>query len=344
MVVTRGAARGQAEESRAKRLHAVAGLVHVDFLGDRAAFVGRGIAAHETGRRQLVEGARRQQIAGELLPHKRVEALVPVEGADHVVAIRPDRPVVVEVDAVRVRVAHVVEPVTRAVLPVARTRQQPVDHPLVGIGRPVRDKGRHVLRRRHNAREIKRHAADERAAIRLRRRREPILGEARDDEGVDRVAHRFRLRLGHRGHGGTPRRNERPVLLIGRALGDPPAQRGDVLRLEGLVPLGGRHDFLFVFRFDALNQRTFLRFARDDRRIAVLALRRGKLPPIQPELGLARASVNAMAGVAVLRENGLDVRVERKLGRSGRGRTAGRGGQHKRRGAGKKETTHRGKD
>ena len=134
VVVAGGTARGQPEKGHSKRLHAIAGLVHINFLGNRAALVGRGIAAHETRRRQLVERAGRQQIAGELLTHKRVEAFVRVECTDHVIAIRPNRPVVIEVDTVRVRVAHVVEPVARAVFAKAGTREQPIHHAFISLG------------------------------------------------------------------------------------------------------------------------------------------------------------------------------------------------------------------
>ena len=83
---------------------------------------------------QLVERAGRQQISGELLTHKRVEAFVRVECTDHVIAIRPNRPVVVEVDTVRVRVAYVVEPVARAVFAKAGAREQPIHHALISLG------------------------------------------------------------------------------------------------------------------------------------------------------------------------------------------------------------------
>ena len=134
VVVTRRATRRETEEGRAKRLHAVSRLVHINFFGDRAAFVGCEVAAHEAGRGKLVDILRRQQITRELLAHKGIEGLVGVKRADDVVAIRPDRAVVIEVDAVRVGVARVVEPVARAMLAIARTREQAVDHFRVGVG------------------------------------------------------------------------------------------------------------------------------------------------------------------------------------------------------------------
>ena len=97
-----------------------------------------------------------QQVAGDLLDGELVEREVAVEAPSiDLVAPGPHGPRAVALVAVGVGVAGRVEPVARHALAVARRRQQPVDHLLVGVrdsssrkastsagvgGRPVRSK------------------------------------------------------------------------------------------------------------------------------------------------------------------------------------------------------------
>ena len=71
--------------------------------------------------------------------------------------------------AVRVGVAGGVEPVDRHALAVVRRGQQAIDDLLVGVGRCVGEEGIDLGRRRRQAGQVERHAADERASDRPRR-------------------------------------------------------------------------------------------------------------------------------------------------------------------------------
>ena len=93
----------------------------------------------------------------------------------------------------------------------------------------------------------------------------------------------------------------------------------DLRGRERLVRLGRRHDLFLVVRLDTLDQRALVGLARDDRRRAVLALRRRVLEAVQPQLGLARPRIQPVAGVAIVGEDRLDVLVERQGGRRARG-------------------------
>ena len=148
VVVADRAAGGQAEPDLRRRLGAVAGVEDEVFLVDRAALVGRDVAAVEAGGDLLIERAVRQQVAGQLLDRELVERLVLVEGVDDPVAVGPDLAVVVEVDAVRVGVAGGVEPVAAAMLAPVRRRQQLIDVLLVGVRRLVVDERLDLGRRR----------------------------------------------------------------------------------------------------------------------------------------------------------------------------------------------------
>ncbi len=180
-----------------------------------------------------------QQIAGELFNQELVEGLVGVEGVDDPVAVGPDLAVVVEVQAVGVGVAGGVEPGTRHVLAIARRGEEAVKQPLVCAGRCVGEEGVGFFGRRRQAGEIKARAPEQRNAIGLRRRLDVFLLEAMEDERVDGVADAGLLR--DRGDGRRLGRDERPVLLPLRAIGDPGAEEFDLLGREGLAGFCRRH-------------------------------------------------------------------------------------------------------
>ena len=103
---------------------------------------------------QLGAGWFWEEIAGELFHREFIKALVPVEGGDDPVAIRPDFAVSIDVDAVGVRIPCRVEPVASAVFtPLGRIHQLP-DKVLVGIWGWVVHEGFHGLRTRGETRDI----------------------------------------------------------------------------------------------------------------------------------------------------------------------------------------------
>ena len=108
-----------------------------------------------------------QQVAGELLDDELVERQVAIERPDDPIAVGPHLAVVVEVQAVRVAVAGGVEPEAGHVLAVARRREQPIDRSLVGVGAIVGEEGVDLRRRRRQAGEVERDAAQQRDAIGL---------------------------------------------------------------------------------------------------------------------------------------------------------------------------------
>ena len=136
-----------------------------------------GPGGDEAERLDAVGRAGEEHVAGDLLLHEPGVGLVVVERADDVVAVGPGvRPRLVLVVAVRVAVVDDVEPVPRPALAVVRRREQPVDQLLVGVGVAVRDERVDLLRRRRQADQVEVQPADQRAAIRLRRRRQsPLL-------------------------------------------------------------------------------------------------------------------------------------------------------------------------
>ena len=91
-----------------------------------------------------------------LLDGELVERHVGVQGADDPIAIGPDRARPVLFIAVRVGVAGQVEPAPRPALAVMGRGEQPIDEPLVGVGRRVVDEGVDLLRRGRQADQVER--------------------------------------------------------------------------------------------------------------------------------------------------------------------------------------------
>ena len=100
-------------------------------------------------------------------------------------------PIVVEVDAVRITVAHVVQPIVRAMLAVARARQQAVHHFLIGIGRRVGKECVDFLRVGGQAGKTVGHAANQ-VACPLPARAPAPSAQPLENEAVDVLARPYR--------------------------------------------------------------------------------------------------------------------------------------------------------
>ena len=180
----------------------------------------------------------------------------------------------------------------------------------------------HLLRRRQEAREVERQAADQHRGISLGRGCDALLLQPSQNEAVNGAFDpRF---IFHRGRIGLGQRQEGPVPLVRRTLFDPAPQRGDLFGRQ-TAPLARRrrHEHVLVVRRDALDQRAFVRLAGDNRH--------GQRPfaCIQSQVGLAMFWVGPMA-IETVRKDRPDIAVKaNRLGRSGdcqaRGHQAGAG-------------------
>ena len=308
MVVAARAAHGQPQPHLRRGLDAVRRVDGQVLLGNRASLVGAHAGADEAGGDPLVAGGLRQQVSGNLLAREPIERLVAVEGADHPVAVGPDAAVVVEVIAVGVRVADGIEPVSRAMLAVARTGQQPIDQVLVGFRRVVSDERRNIFGRGGQAGQVEGDAADQGVAIGLRIGSQSLLFQPRDDESIDRV--RKPITFAHLGQRRALGLDERPMRLVLRPFPDPALEKRLLARPQSLVRLRRRHDLFRVGRGDAPNQRALLGLPLDDDRLSVGAGRERELRTIKAKLCLPRSRVGAVAAEAVADEDRPDVLVE----------------------------------
>ena len=202
VIVAIAAGEREAEERAAGRVHEVGHeivpLLAILLKNTRRAVVGaESQKARGDERVGLGGGLRRgahQLVARKLLADETVVRHVSVERAHHVVAVAPHlRAELVALVAVRVRVAHHVQPQPRRALAVARRPEQLVHQPLVGVGRFVGDERAHFLWRRRQAEQIEVKPANQRAAVGLGREGEFFLGEFREQESVDGIRGSFQF-------------------------------------------------------------------------------------------------------------------------------------------------------
>ena len=116
---------------------------------------------------------------------------------------------------------------------------------------------------------------------------------------------RIHPRRHHRAH----RRDERPMRLILRALGDPAPQRFLFRSRQRLVRFRRRHQLVWIRAEDAHDRVALLRLAGDDRPHAVL-FRECPLAGVEPPVGFAMIRVGAVTVIALVRKNRPHVAVE----------------------------------
>jgi hypothetical protein len=255
----------------------------------------------------------RQQVAGELPDQELVVRQVAVQRRDHPVAPRPLAARQVLLVTVAVRVARRVQPPARPLLAIRLGPQQPLDGLAVRrvAARPVvRHERVRLRRRRRQAHQVQRQPPQQGLRRRLAGRRQFLPGQPRAHQGVHRVSARRRFR--QRGPG---RREEGPVPLVLRARRDPLAQHLHLRGRHRLLRLRRRHQVVGVVRHQPGEQLAGLGPAGHERRFAGLAAAQRGRAVVEPQVGLARLVVLAVAGEAVLGEDGPHVAVERGRGR-----------------------------
>ena len=271
VIVAACAADGEAEPDGRSCLEPIGDILDAILLIDDSGFASNHVIAVETRRDLLLGGRVGQQVTGELLHGKLIEGHVAVECPDHPVAPRPDLAGVVAEEAVGIGVARSVEPVGRHAFAVARRGQQPIHGALVGVGADISQKFVERRRRRRQAGEVERNAAEERRLVGLGRKREVFFFEPGENETIDGI-----LDLEFWIFDSRQRRlrwyGERPVRAILGALGDPAAQRGDLGGGERDVGISRRHPLVREPRLDPLDEFAQVRFARHDRDRAAAAL------------------------------------------------------------------------
>ena len=319
VVVAAAAIEREREPREAGGLDAVDDVLDAPFLGDEAALAVDAVVAMKACGDGLRARGRGQQVAGDLVDRELIEGFVFIERVDHPIAPRPHLAAAVGLEAVAVGVARVVEPLHRHAFAVARTREETIHQRLVSARRRVRDERRDLLGRGRNAREIERHAADQRGFLRGRAGWQSLVFEPREDEMIDAIARPRGVR--DRGQRGSHGRGERPVALIRRALRDPAPQRLHLRGGELFAEFFRRHLLVGIRGRDALIHRALLGPARHDGRDAGLARLERALLQIEPQAALELFRIRSVAREAGVGKNRANVAVEIDLRRGGGVRT-----------------------
>ena len=160
VVMTRRASRRHPQPRLGQRGGPVHRIPELKLLRNRTPFVGGHVAPVESRGHQLLQSGRGKQVSGNLFHRKLVKRQVPVEGADHPVAVGPDGTLVVQMQSMRVPVPCQVEPVPRHLFPVPGRPQEPVHHTALGSRRGIPHKTFHLGKGRRQPGERERDPAD----------------------------------------------------------------------------------------------------------------------------------------------------------------------------------------
>ncbi len=307
VVVAARAVQREAEEHRAHRLHAVGDVLDDPFVRYRAALGVDAVVAIEAGGDLREKIPIWQQVTGHLLGDKPVERHVVIERPDDPVAPNPHVAQAVVLVAVGVGVAGGFQPAKRHVLAVPWRIKQAIDRPFVGVRRRVGKEGVESLNRRRQAGKIERNPSQQRGLVGFRRRRELLAFQSGQDEVVDAVP--WPGGVVHLGQGRPLGRHERPVPVIAWPSGPCPEPLRELRPLlvgQRSVGLGRRHALIRVGRGQAVEHLAVVQHPSTMRRRAI----------VQPQAGLARLGIRAVAVVTGVGEQRPDVAREVQRSRS----------------------------
>ena len=331
VVVAGGAAGGQSEPDRRRGIDAVLGINGGVLLRDGPALACRLQQPVIAGGDLLLLRRAGQHVAGNLFDCELIERHVGLVRGYHPIAVRPDAARIIEMNSLRVGVAHRVQPQPCKLLGAGVAGQHAVHRFFVGSVRAGADEGLRLARARRQTCQIKTQPAVKAGSLFLGIGRQAVLRQFARHEIVHRAA-RPACSVGR--HRGLDRRNQRPMFLIFPALGNPLPDQGNFAGIQRIV-LHCRRHHVIVGRGDAPHQFGGGGIAFDDDRFAVIAQLVGELLAIQAQrmlLGLARGGIRSMATKAMFGEDGADLVVvgyRFTCGRGGARTGQGRRQQHK---------------
>jgi len=242
-----------------------------ELFGDDGAFFVDHAVAHEAAGDEIILGAVREEVTGELFGEKLIVGQVAVEGIDDPIAIDPLVARFVFFETVGVGVAGNVEPVAAPFLAVGGTGQQVVDERVDGGGRIAGvggEEGANLGGGWWQADDVQENPAHERPGARGGERGEIVCREAVVDPRIDGM-------LIREGEGRFLGHLPRPVLVVGGALFDPLAKEFGVFVGEVFFCVGRRHAFVAIPSRDAVDDFAFVGIAGNNR---VLPKRSVKAP------------------------------------------------------------------
>lgn len=195
-------------------------------------------------------------------------------------------------------------------LPILRLGEQPIDQFFVGIWAIICKKLPDFQACGRKSGQIQGGTTDERSLIRLFRGGQSLRLESSEDEIVDGILHLVLIFDHWRGR--TSKRHKRPVFFPRSSLPNPAGQVLNLLLVECFARFCQRHTLFVVVGGYSVIQFALFRFAGDNDGIP-LGSRESPRLGVQTQFPLAILRIGAVAGVAVLREDGADIAVEINL-------------------------------
>ena len=242
--VTASAGHGHAEQNGAQGLGAVEIVLALEFSRDGSAFSGGGVHSHEAGCDVLLDGWTGKEVASHLPQNEIVEGKVPVEGAHHPVTIRIDAAFVIEVETVRVPIAHRIEPVAGLMFAVTGALHEFVEVTGVGILPVVGKEGRKDSWFGREAGKSQGRSSGQGGAIGFRGKGHPAFGfflQLSYNKAIDRV-----LRIYICGRVSLNRSDKGPVLGVVPSLLHPLGKNLAFVIRKLLFGISGRHGVFLV--------------------------------------------------------------------------------------------------
>ncbi len=233
MIVANSASYGEAHECSAIGFGPLPGHIDAQLFRNGSALIAAHAQPHIPARDKRIESFRRHQIACNLFHGKLIEWLVAVEGSDHIIAVRPDVAIVVEMQPIGIGIAGVVQPVARPLLAVTWPCQQPVHQVFIGLWRRIILKRLHLRGSRQQPRQVERDSPDQRLLVRLGRGMQPLFLQLRQHKHIDGIL-RPAIRLSRSRQRRPHRLFKSPVRPIDRTFLDPFPQDGNVRRVHRL--------------------------------------------------------------------------------------------------------------
>jgi hypothetical protein len=156
VIVTAGATKCQAEESRARRVGRVGQPFVLELIRDHGRLSQGGANAIQAGRQDCIAIRRPQFIPGYLFLNEAIKRLIGIERAYDVVPVSPGVWVeMVCLEPSRIGVANHIQPMTAPALAVLRQSEQPINNFRKCVRRAIRYKGLHLFRRRRQPDQVK---------------------------------------------------------------------------------------------------------------------------------------------------------------------------------------------
>lgn len=317
VAVTLGAGHGRAHPHGEGRVDAVHHGGDAKLLVAGAAFVLRHRVAVKGRGDELVLAWLGQQVPGDLFDSELVEGKVAIERLQQPVPVSPNFARLVAGVTRTVRITGQVQPERGPMLPEGGLGQQGGHIAFIGIGPLVGDKGLDFVPVRRQADEVEGEPASQGAAIRLGGGAQAFLLESRQDKVIDRPKGPGRIR--HRRQCQCLRRLIGPMPLIVGPLGNPSPDPLDLLGAKTRALPRRRHHLVLILTEEPMEHLAGLRLSGHDRRMTA-QVRRGALKGVEAKAGLALLLVRAMAGNAMIRDQGTNVPIEIEARLSGHGR------------------------